>query len=386
MAAPAAQATATLIAQPSATPVAQATAMPAAQATATPVDQASGVAPAIVTVTADQARSIAEAANPGATALEVDFDHEDGFALYKVELNNGRDVTIDASTGAVLGMEGDGSGQGGVAPATVSITADQARSIAETANPGTTALEVEFDHEDGLGLFKVELNNGRDVTIDANTGAILGMERDGANQAAPATVSITADQARSIAETANPGTTALEIDFDHDDGFALFKVELNNGRDVTIDANTGAILGMEGDGANQAAPATVSITADQARSIAETANPGATALEVEFDHDDGFALFKVELNNGRDVTIDASTGMILGMEGDGSGQGGVAPATASITADQARSIAETAHPGATALEIEFDHDDGFALFKVELNNGIDVTIDASTGAILGSER
>jgi uncharacterized membrane protein YkoI len=72
------------------------------------------------------------------------------------------------------------------------------------------------------------------------------------------------------------------------------------------------------------------------------------------------------------------------MEGDGSGQGGVAPATVSITADQARSIAETAHPGATALEIEFDHDDGFALFKIELSNGIDVTIDASTGAILAT--
>jgi uncharacterized membrane protein YkoI len=317
---PAAQATAIPVAQPTVTPVAQATAAPVlqvtatpvVQATATPVGQTGGVAPATVSITADQARSIAEAANPGATALEVDFDHDDGFGLFKVELNNGRDVTIDASTGAILGMEGDGSGQ----TSGVSITADQARSIAEAANPGATALEVDFDYDDGFARFKVELNNGRDVTIDASTGTILGMEGDGPGQASG--VSITADQARTIAETANPGATALEVDFDHDDGFARFKVELNNGRDVTIDASTGAILGTDGNGANQAggvAPATVSITADQARAIAETANPGATALEVDFDHDDGFGLFKVELNNGRDVTIDASTGAILGTEG-----------------------------------------------------------------------
>jgi uncharacterized membrane protein YkoI len=60
-----------------------------------------------------------------------------------------------------------------IAPATTGITADQAQTIAESANPGTAALAVEFDHENGQDIWEVELDNGQDVKVDAGSGQIL---------------------------------------------------------------------------------------------------------------------------------------------------------------------------------------------------------------------
>jgi uncharacterized membrane protein YkoI len=58
-------------------------------------------------------------------------------------------------------------------PASTGITADQAQTIAEAANPGAATLAVEFDRENGQDIWEVELDNGQDVKVDANSGQIL---------------------------------------------------------------------------------------------------------------------------------------------------------------------------------------------------------------------
>jgi uncharacterized membrane protein YkoI len=58
-------------------------------------------------------------------------------------------------------------------PADAAITADEAKAIAEKANPGTAAREVEFEREGGVDAWEVELDNGVEVRIDPNTGDIL---------------------------------------------------------------------------------------------------------------------------------------------------------------------------------------------------------------------
>lgn len=75
--------------------------------------------------------------------------------------------------------EGDEADE--VAPANTGITADEARSIAEEAYPDAAVLAVEFDRENGVDLFEAELDNGTDVRIDANSGAILGTDVRDAN-------------------------------------------------------------------------------------------------------------------------------------------------------------------------------------------------------------
>lgn len=56
------------------------------------------------------------------------------------------------------------------------ISPDQAQAIVEDANPGTATLAVEFDRENGHDIFEVELDNGRDVKVDATSGQILGAD------------------------------------------------------------------------------------------------------------------------------------------------------------------------------------------------------------------
>ena len=62
------------------------------------------------------------------------------------------------------------------APANLAVTAVQAQTIAEEANPGTATLAVEFDRENGKDIWEVELDNGRSVKVDAGGGQILFTE------------------------------------------------------------------------------------------------------------------------------------------------------------------------------------------------------------------
>jgi uncharacterized membrane protein YkoI len=63
------------------------------------------------------------------------------------------------------------------APASTGITADEAKKLAEDANPGTATLAVEFDREGGHDIWEVELDNNLDVKVDASSGTILSTEQ-----------------------------------------------------------------------------------------------------------------------------------------------------------------------------------------------------------------
>lgn len=69
----------------------------------------------MATISADQAKAAAEAANPGATAVKVELDNENGVLVYSVQLNNGLDVKVDAGNGAILHTEQAGADKAGAA-------------------------------------------------------------------------------------------------------------------------------------------------------------------------------------------------------------------------------------------------------------------------------
>jgi uncharacterized membrane protein YkoI len=56
-------------------------------------------------ITPDEAKAAAEAANPGAKALDVDLENENGTILYEVELDNGLEVQVDANNSNILGAD-----------------------------------------------------------------------------------------------------------------------------------------------------------------------------------------------------------------------------------------------------------------------------------------
>ncbi len=67
-------------------------------------DEAKALA-GLATIAPEQAKDAALAVNPGATAVKVEMDNENGALVYSVELDNGLDVKIDAGNSAILHTE-----------------------------------------------------------------------------------------------------------------------------------------------------------------------------------------------------------------------------------------------------------------------------------------
>jgi len=74
--------------------------------------------------------------------------------------------------------------QGSTPSNTAAITADEAKAAALAANPGANVVASELDKENGALVYEVELDNGLEVAVDANTGAILGTEQEDGKEAA----------------------------------------------------------------------------------------------------------------------------------------------------------------------------------------------------------
>ena len=85
------------------------------------------------------------------------------------------------ATDEVGDVEDDDGDEANVPSDQTGISADEARATAEAANPGTKALEVELENENGTLVYEVELDNGLEVMVDAANGNILGTERDEAD-------------------------------------------------------------------------------------------------------------------------------------------------------------------------------------------------------------
>jgi len=61
------------------------------------------------------------------------------------------------------------------------ITVDEAKAAALEAHPGTSVVEVELERGNSRLIYEVGLDNGLEVEVDANTGAVLGPEQEEAD-------------------------------------------------------------------------------------------------------------------------------------------------------------------------------------------------------------
>ena len=137
------------------------------------------------TVSAAQARQIAQQLVPGGTVTETDLDHEHGKAVWEVDLtknNRHYEVHIDAATGKIIGVGASkASAPHASQPAAGKVSAAQARQIAQQRVPGAIMTETDFDHEYGKAVWEVDLtknNRHYEVHIDAATGQVLSVHQD----------------------------------------------------------------------------------------------------------------------------------------------------------------------------------------------------------------
>lgn len=204
-------------------------------------------------------------------------------------------------------------------------------SAAGTTADNVTLTGTDMDYEHGRMVYEVEFiynNLEYEYEIDATTGEVVdykteSLDRDynynGQQNTSGNTSYITGDQALSAALSqigANKSEiTNLSVDFDVDDGLALYEVEfVFSGTEYEFDINAanGSVLGSKSEsghnyGTGQQGTSSDNsgsdyISRDQALSTAlshaGTSESQVTRVEVKFDMDDGKAVYEVDFTYG----------------------------------------------------------------------------------------
>ena len=121
-----------------------------------------------------------------------------------------------------------------------------------------TFFRTQMDWEHGRQVYEVEFWSGNteyDYEIDAVTGDILSYDFDVENYSIPSGNQasgnyISQERARKIAQDRVPTATLVELEFEFDDGRAVYEGKLREGRmeyEFEIDAVSGSILQWEQD-------------------------------------------------------------------------------------------------------------------------------------------
>ncbi len=207
------------------------------------------------------ALSHAGVASSAATFLQLHLDWENGRQVYDVEFWSGTteyDYEIDAITGDVVSFDQDIENYT-IPPAGNFIGEEKAKEIAlnhaGVASSAATFSQVRLDWENGRQVYDVEFWSGTteyDYEIDAATGDVVSFDQDIENYTIPPAPTqpstgsyISRDQAAQLAQNRAPGAVLVKLEFDIDDGRAIYEGELRQGRteyEFEIDAVTGEFL------------------------------------------------------------------------------------------------------------------------------------------------
>ena len=245
------------------------------------------------------------------------------------------EVSWDASTNTVIINDAD--------TASDYIGETKAKDIAlkhaGLSSSKVTFLPVKLDWDDGRPVYEVEFYSGNkeyDYEIDAATGSIRDYDFDIESYTIPAASSdlISEAKAKTIAlehaGISSSKATFIQVKLDWDDGRQVYEVEFYSGNkeyDYEIDAATGSIRSYDYDVENYTIPSAGTSTSqsgnyisrEKAQQLAQAKAPNATLVKLEFDYDDGRAVYEGELRDGRteyEFEIDAVTGSFLKWEQD----------------------------------------------------------------------
>lgn len=179
----------------------------------------------------------------------------------------------------------------------LAITAEEAQTAAHAYVP-SDAVYQKTETDDGLFEVKYLSADGReeyDVRIDRNSGRIVQIEWDLLGGRGGRETALTEDEARAIALERHPGAEILALRSERDDGLYEYRILLSTDEffaAIELNAETGAVL-EEDLYYNDAVPEGL-LNYGEAILKLETLKPGANVLRIEFDEDDGLALYEGE--------------------------------------------------------------------------------------------
>lgn len=134
-------------------------------------------------IAVDEALRIAIELNPGGLVTEIRLKRERGVLVYRVDFDDRMRALIDADSGQVLEINPRGSEDDERRVLAQGIASESgmldAIALAVERYPGTMFEEAELDERDARLVYVIELDDGLEVTIDANSGGYLYTELDG---------------------------------------------------------------------------------------------------------------------------------------------------------------------------------------------------------------
>lgn len=206
---------------------------------------------------ASQAQAAALKEVPSAKVIEVDTDMENGQLVYEVELyKGGKEYNLHyrASDGKLVKYEWEIKNPPYTDQNKRNLSKQTIHKKALGQVKHATIVSTTLKYDDGREEYKVRLKKGNKkykLVYDSKSGKLLDYEWELTDTGSTSSSKyIGAAKAKSIALKKVPGATVIKVEFDHDDGIAVYEVEMVKGRyeyEVKIDAKTGKILEFEKD-------------------------------------------------------------------------------------------------------------------------------------------
>ncbi|HPU63669.1 MAG TPA: PepSY domain-containing protein, partial [Mobilitalea sp.] len=299
---------------------------------------------------------------------EIEFDTENGIIVYEIEFKVGSteyEYDINALTGEIVhySKEADDDGEyynhkdenNGISEASY-IGKEKALAIAlshsKVDDNKIYNLKIEIDYDDKRAVYEIEFETGEaeyEYSIDAITGKIIESEREAKESSTSKTsTSNNTSSKKYIGKTeafnkalehagvSKSAVTEYEVDFDKDNGKAVYEIEFETSDreyDYEIDAYTGKVLKYESEARdarktskNNTTPVPTKtaenyIGKTKAKEIAFShakVDAGKVKdLEIELDMNGSRAVYEIEFKAGNkeyDYEVDAVTGEVLKSE------------------------------------------------------------------------
>lgn len=135
-------------------------------------------------LTVDQCRQLALAKVKNGTITAISQKVDDGIDIYKVKVTAGNKrytLKYHARTGALIEYQWKLAAAASSGSQKGDIGMEKAKQIALDAVPGASVYQAEYDVDDGVPVYEIEVIKGNyeyEFKIDAKTGAILEQDRD----------------------------------------------------------------------------------------------------------------------------------------------------------------------------------------------------------------
>ena len=205
-----------------------------------------------------EARAAALKKVPAATVVEIDTDYENGAVVYEVELlKGGKEYKLEyrSSDGKLMKYEWEVK-----VPSNKDMTGKvkanalkKAEADALKKAKGAKISSSSKKLDDGMTQCKIRLKKGDKkytLVYSASTLRLLEYEWEVVVSHQAENKYIGSEKAKSIALNKVPKATVIKVEFETDDGVAVYEVSMVKGQyeyDVKIDAKTGKILEFEKD-------------------------------------------------------------------------------------------------------------------------------------------